>query len=127
VLRKRGRRARHAGRKRSPNCSVIARQWPPRGAGLPQAFIKLRPECDGTTTVVSLEPVEHTFGTRIEIEFGPAPPADDNPVYWAEISRRHDGSLLVIGELLGNRSAATLKRYNHLLDSPLKKPWNEAP
>jgi integrase len=30
-------------------------------------------------------------------------------------------SLLVIGELLGHRSAATTKRYSHLLDSPLRE------
>jgi integrase len=30
-------------------------------------------------------------------------------------------SLLVIGELLGHRNAATTKRYSHLLDSPLRE------
>ena len=34
--------------------------------------IELRPERDGTTTVVSVKAVEFPIGTRIEISFGPA-------------------------------------------------------
>ena len=38
--------------------------------------IELRPERDGTTTVVSAKPVKLPIGTRIEISFGPALPRD---------------------------------------------------
>jgi hypothetical protein len=48
--------------------------------------IKLRPERDGTTTVVSVEPVEFSIGTRIEIGFGPAIPEDDNALHWAKLA-----------------------------------------
>jgi hypothetical protein len=65
-----------------------------------------------------VEPVEHTFSIRIE--FAPALPADDNALCWLD-RPPHGGSPIVIGELVGNRSDATLKRYNHLLDSPLKE------
>jgi hypothetical protein len=50
--------------------------------------IKLRPERDGTTTVVSTKPVEFPTGTRIEIRFGPALPCDANTLYWAKLARR---------------------------------------
>ena len=40
--------------------------------------IELRPERDGTTTVVSVKPVKFPVGTRIEIGFGPALPCDDD-------------------------------------------------
>jgi hypothetical protein len=42
----------------------------------------LRPEFNGTTTVVSVEPVD-TVGTRIEIGFGPALPEDTRALEWA--------------------------------------------
>ena len=43
----------------------------------------LRPERDGTTTVVSVKTVQHPIGTRIEIIFGPALPCDDLTLDWA--------------------------------------------
>jgi hypothetical protein len=48
--------------------------------------IELRPERDGTTTVVSAEPVDFPVGTRIEIGFGPAIPEDANALYWAVVA-----------------------------------------
>jgi hypothetical protein len=45
--------------------------------------IRLHPERDGTTTVVSTEAVDFSTGTRIEIRFGPAIPGDDNAMAWA--------------------------------------------
>jgi hypothetical protein len=45
--------------------------------------IVLRPERDGTTTVVSAEAVSRPTGTRIEIGFGSVLPADDAPLSWA--------------------------------------------
>jgi hypothetical protein len=50
--------------------------------------IQLRPERDGTTTVVSAKAVKHPLGTRVEISFGPALPCDDNPLYWARVAIR---------------------------------------
>jgi hypothetical protein len=48
--------------------------------------IVLRPERDGTTSVVSADPVDFSVGTRIEISFGPALPSDENALHWAEIA-----------------------------------------
>jgi hypothetical protein len=50
--------------------------------------IALRPERDGTTTVISVEPVESPIGTRVEIGFGPALPCDANALHWAETAIR---------------------------------------
>ena len=47
--------------------------------------IRLRPERDGTTTVLSADTVEHPVGTRIEISFGPALPCGDGVLYWAKV------------------------------------------
>jgi hypothetical protein len=44
--------------------------------------IRLRPETDGSTTVVEVTSVEHPVGTRIEISFGSALPDDPNPFAW---------------------------------------------
>ena len=46
--------------------------------------ITLRPEIDGTTTVVKVEVVEYPAGTRIEIRFGAALPDDDEVLLWAD-------------------------------------------
>jgi len=46
----------------------------------------LRPERDGTTTIASMEPVEHPVGTRIEINFGPALPPDSQALFWGQIA-----------------------------------------
>jgi hypothetical protein len=45
--------------------------------------ISLRPERDGSTTVLVVEDVEHPIGTRIEIGFGLALPTDDDTLDWA--------------------------------------------
>jgi hypothetical protein len=44
--------------------------------------IVLRPERDGSTTVVSVEAAKRPVGTRIEIGFGAALPEDDDPFVW---------------------------------------------
>ena len=46
--------------------------------------IELRPERDGTTSVISSKPAKQPFGTRIEIGFGPDLPCDDNTLRWAQ-------------------------------------------
>jgi hypothetical protein len=48
--------------------------------------IVLCPERDGTTTVVSVEPVAFPVGTRIEISFGPALPCNDTIFLWAKLA-----------------------------------------
>ena len=48
--------------------------------------IKLRPERDGSTTVVSAKPVKFANGTRIEITFGPAIPEDNLADHWASFA-----------------------------------------
>lgn len=48
--------------------------------------ITLRPEHDGTTTVVSVKPVKNQVGTRIEISFGPAIPKDAHALHWADVA-----------------------------------------
>jgi hypothetical protein len=48
--------------------------------------IELRPERDGTTTVVSVKPIKHPVGTRIEISFGPTLPCDTETLVWAKIA-----------------------------------------
>jgi hypothetical protein len=49
--------------------------------------ITLRPEHDGGTSVVKVEPVKFARGTKVEISFGPALPGDDNPLRWARIAQ----------------------------------------
>jgi hypothetical protein len=50
--------------------------------------IELRPEHrDGSTTVVSVEPVEFPVGTKVEIVFGPALSCDNSTLSWAKWAR----------------------------------------
>jgi hypothetical protein len=49
--------------------------------------IVLRPERDGSTTVVSAMAVKHPVGTRIEISFGPALPCNAHVLSWANVAR----------------------------------------
>ena len=46
--------------------------------------IVLRPEHDGSTTVVSVRPAKRPTGTRVEISFGPALPCDARTLNWAQ-------------------------------------------
>jgi hypothetical protein len=50
--------------------------------------IVLRPERDGSTTVVSVKTIRCPVGTRVEISFGPALPCDANTLLWAMMARR---------------------------------------
>ena len=50
--------------------------------------IELRPERDGSTTVVSVKAVVFPFGTRVEIVLGPALPCDTDTARWARIAER---------------------------------------
>jgi hypothetical protein len=51
--------------------------------------IRLRPEHDGSTTVVGVETVRFASGTKVEIAFGPALPSDDenDVLLWAQIAQ----------------------------------------
>jgi len=46
----------------------------------------LKPEFDGTTTVVGATEVEFPIGTRLEISLGPALPADPAALAWAQLA-----------------------------------------
>jgi hypothetical protein len=48
--------------------------------------IRLRPERDGTTTVIDTTPVEFPIGTRVEVKFGSAIPEDNNALHWAQLA-----------------------------------------
>jgi hypothetical protein len=50
--------------------------------------IGLRPERDGTTTVLSTKKVDFPVGTRVEIRLGPALPADPNSGFWGDLACR---------------------------------------
>jgi hypothetical protein len=49
--------------------------------------IELRPERDGSTTVVTVTPVDFPIGTRVEIGFGPAIPTDSDALQWAAVAK----------------------------------------
>lgn len=48
--------------------------------------IELHPERDGSTTVVTVTPVDFPVGTRVEIGFGPAIPVDADALRWAVVA-----------------------------------------
>ena len=50
--------------------------------------IVLRPETDGSTTVVAVTSIDHPAGTRVEIGFGPSLPNDGNPFAWLTAAAR---------------------------------------
>jgi hypothetical protein len=62
--------------------------------------IQLRPERDGTTTVVRVKKVRFPVGTRIEIKFGPALPHDPDALIWATLA-----SDLARGSVYAGRSS----------------------
>lgn len=48
--------------------------------------IDLRPERDGTTTVLSSQAIDSPTGTRVEIRFGPALPAGPDGRFWGDVA-----------------------------------------
>jgi hypothetical protein len=64
--------------------------------------ISLRPESDGTTTVVDVVEADRPVGTRIEIGFGPSLPNDSDPFKW--VSRAD--ALAGVGQEYSGRSSA---------------------
>jgi hypothetical protein len=63
--------------------------------------IDLRPERDGTTTIVNNTTADHPTGTRIEIKFGLGLPEDADATFWARIAIR-----LARGESYSGKSSA---------------------
>ena len=85
--------------------------------------IELRPERDGTTTVVSTTKVEFPIGTRIEISFGPALPSDQAALAWAQIARH-----LAQGTTYGGRSSPwwyDISQFQELLYASGDRPVRE--
>jgi hypothetical protein len=62
--------------------------------------IQLRPERDGTTSVLSVKPVKFPVGTRVEIKFGSALPCDDRALSWASRA-----SMLAMGGTYAGKSS----------------------
>ena len=85
--------------------------------------IELRPERDGTTTVVNTTKVKFPIGTRIEIGFGPALPSDQAALSWAQIARH-----LAQGTTYGGRSSPwwyDLSQFQELLYASGDRPVRE--
>jgi hypothetical protein len=86
--------------------------------------IVLRPERDGTTTVVSATKVEHPLGTRIEIKFGAALPSDPNALSWARLA----GRLANLGETYSGKSSPwwyDVAQFHELLYASGRRPGRE--
>jgi hypothetical protein len=71
--------------------------------------IVLRPERDGTTTVVNVKAVKFPVGTRVEISFGPAIPSDEGTLSLANFALRLAGN---------NGKTYTGKSSPHWYDAP---------
>jgi hypothetical protein len=82
--------------------------------------ITLRPERDGTTTVVAATKAKFPIGTRIEIGFGPAIPEDDDALRWAEI-----GNDMCVGETYTGKSSPfwyDVSQFHELLSASGNRP-----
>jgi hypothetical protein len=85
--------------------------------------IELRPERDGTTTVVRTTKVKFPIGTRIEISFGPALPSDQGALSWARFACH-----LQQGTTYGGRSSPwwyDLSQFQELLSASGDRPVRE--
>jgi hypothetical protein len=85
--------------------------------------IVLRPERDGTTTVVSAKSVKFPVGTRVEIDFGPAIPEDDDALEWASIAIQ-----MARGEFYGGKSSPfwyDAPQFHELLSASVRVPVRE--
>ena len=63
--------------------------------------IRLRPDRDGTTTVLGMEEVAFPVGTRVEIAFGSSMPKDAGALYWAKVAI----ALAEIGQTYNGKSS----------------------
>jgi hypothetical protein len=85
--------------------------------------IELRPERDGTTTVVRTAEADFPVGTRVEVAFGPALPCDANVLAWA-----HRAIHLAQGETYAGRSSPwwyDLPQFHELLSASGTTPVRE--
>jgi hypothetical protein len=85
--------------------------------------IELKPEFNGTTTVVSATEVEFPTGTRIELSFGPALPADHQTLHWARLACQ-----LARGKVYTGRSSPwwyDAPQFQELLDASGTRPVRE--
>jgi hypothetical protein len=86
--------------------------------------IVLRPERNGTTTVVSAKAAKFPVGTRIEIAFGPALPPDARALSWAVMACRLAGE----GQTYAGRSSPwwfDLTQFHELLYASGATPVRE--
>jgi hypothetical protein len=83
--------------------------------------IELRPERDGTTTVVSVKPVKRPVGARIEISFGPDLPCDVDTLDWAHAACK----LAWTGTTYRGKTSAwwySVSAFHELLDASGNRP-----
>jgi hypothetical protein len=76
--------------------------------------IVLRPQADGSTTVVEVTEVDHPIGTRIEIGFGQALPEDADTLAWAHAAK----AVAFLGKVYEGRSSPfwyDAAQFNELL------------
>jgi hypothetical protein len=84
----------------------------------------LRPERDGTTTIVNTDAVSFPKGTRVEIALGPMLPQDPDALYWA----RFACLMADQGENYGGRSSAwwyDATQFHELLAASGARPVRE--
>lgn len=85
--------------------------------------IRLRPERDGTTTIVSTKAVKFPTGTGVEISFGSAIPEADDALYWAKIAILMRG-----GQAYAGKSSPfwyDVPQFHELLSASGKTPVRE--
>ena len=85
--------------------------------------IDLRPERDGTTSVLSTKTVKHP-GTRIEIAFGPDLPCDEDTLRWAMLAR----DLAGFGSIYSGKTSPwwyDVPAFHELLDAAGNRPVRE--
>jgi hypothetical protein len=86
--------------------------------------IVLRPERDGSTTVVRAKKVKHPVGTRVEVRFGPALPCDGNVLFWAQLARH----MARWGQTYGGKSSPhwyDAGQFHELLYASGRRPVRE--
>jgi hypothetical protein len=86
--------------------------------------ITLRPERDGSTTVVRSKAVKHPVGTRVEIVLGPSLPCDEDTLHWAQVARH----LASTGSTYQGKSSPhwfDVQAFQELLDAAGDKPVRE--
>ena len=86
--------------------------------------IELKPQRDGSTTVVKVKPVKFPVGTRIEIGFGPAIPEDDERAALGERGEPH-GARERPTPASRRRTGTTSPQFHELLSASGATPVRE--